>query len=880
MLEIWRSIHVLVMRVRSVFGRKHVERELEEEFEHYIEERTAQEVARGLSPAAAREIALRALEGRTQQMESCRDARGLNLVENLLRDLRHGFRSWRRTPGVWTLAILALGLGIGANSMIFSLVDVVFHRPLAGLDPSRHVVLKATHERLGHNGNSLEDFLAWRRSGAFELLVATRPVERVLIGGGEPERISGQLISPDLFRLFPARPALGRYPTEEEYRQGSNAVLVLSHNAWLNRFQGRTDIAGKTIRLDDAEYTIIGVAPRGFWFPDARAAFWTPIRLESSPTSDSDRAFNVLGRLTEGATRTRAAAVLHPVSLELERRFPASHTGWRVQIQTLFEGFYGQDDDKTIYLLYIISGGVLLICCGNVANLLLSRGLGRAHEMSVRAALGAGQWRIFGQTLTEGLLLAIPGSLVALAIAESSAGLALHSLEVPFPIPLHFIDARVLAFNGLAALLSILVFGLYPAFIASRQQASLEGKAGRRATSGGPGSSRFAAALVALQTSFSLALVIAAVVAVRGAQIIFALHPGYDNSNVIRAEFEPSKSRYAEQADYQRFFERLTAAVQAGPPAAIESAGLITSIPGGLRGDGTPSSITTARRKLALQEQPLARYIVATPGAIEALRVPILRGRPIEETDRFGTQRVAIVNQKLCDQLFPGIDAIGEGVVVDGLGDEPFRIVGIYPNLLRVNIKAPPAPQLFVPYLQAPRRSAVLVVRAANTAVATEFVRSALRSIDPEEPVEISTLRADQENGSKNGLVFVQLIAALAGLALFLGGCGLFALLSQTVTQRLPEIGVRMALGASTGSVQRMIVYSGLRLVAMGGVVGVAGGILIGKLVASQMVHIAPTDGGVLGPAVGTFLVVAAAACLAPARRAVRTEVLAVLREE
>jgi ABC-type antimicrobial peptide transport system permease subunit len=241
---------------------------------------------------------------------------------------------------------------------------------------------------------------------------------------------------------------------------------------------------------------------------------------------------------------------------------------------------------------------------------------------------------------------------------------------------------------------------------------------------------------------------------------------------------------------------------------------------------------------------------------------------------------VAIVNQKLCDQLFPGIDAIGEGVVVDGLGDEPFRIVGIYPNLLRVNIKAPPAPQLFVPYLQAPRRSAVLVVRAANTAVATEFVRSALRSIDPEEPVEISTLRADQENGSKNGLVFVQLIAALAGLALFLGGCGLFALLSQTVTQRLPEIGVRMALGASTGSVQRMIVYSGLRLVAMGGVVGVAGGILIGKLVASQMVHIAPTDGGVLGPAVGTFLVVAAAACLAPARRAVRTDVLAVLREE
>ena len=810
-------------------------------------------------------------------MEDCRDARGVNLIENFLRDLRYGFRSWRRTPGIWMLATVALGLGIGANSTIFSLVDVIFHRPLAGLDPSRHVVLEAVNEHQGRKGNSLEDFLAWQQSGLFELVVATRGVERVLIGAGEPERISGQVISPDLFQLFPARPALGRYPAAKEYHQDANKVLVLSYRAWLNRFAGRSDVAGQTVRLDDATYTIIGVAPEGFWFPDTRSVFWAPMSLDSGPTSNSDRGFNVLARMPAGSTRARMADALKPISSELGRRFPATHTGWSVRVRTLFEGFYGASDAETIYLLYIISGGVLLICCGNVANLLLARGLARSRETSVRAALGAGRWRIFGQFLTEGLLLAAPGSLAALAVAQLSAGLVLRSISVPFPIPEHFIDQRVLAVNALAAMASIFAFGLYPAWMASREQAALESRAGRRATFG-PGSRRVSAALVAAQAAFSLALVIAAVVAVRGMQIIFTLNPGYDRSNVVRVEFDPPRSRYPAQTDYQRFFGSLASALNAGPE--IRSFGFITSIPGGLRGDGTPSSITTMRQRRPLNEQPSARYLVATPGAIDTLRIPITRGRSLGVNDRLGAQRVAIVNQQLADQMFAGTEAVGESIIVDALGTEPFRIAGVYPNLLRNNIKDPPVPQLIVSQEQAPRRSTVLVARAGNTAAAAEVIRRVIRSVDPEAPVEISTLQADVENDSKNGLIFVQLIAALAGLALFLGGCGLFALLSQTVNQRLPEIGVRLALGAPVGSVRRMIVFSGLRLVAIGAVLGIIGGILIGKLVSSQMINIEPTDGSVLAPAVGMFLLAAAAACVGPTLRAAGADVMAVLRED
>lgn len=876
MLGLWRLLHVVPLRIRSLFMRDRVERELEEELQFYVEERSAQEIAGGQSAEAAREMAWRAMDGRDQVMEACRDARGVNLIENIVRDMRHGVRSWRRTPGVWALAVVALGLGIGTNSTIFCLIEVIFHRPLAGLDHARDVHLDAVNERRDQSGTSLEDFLAWRRSGEFELMVATRRVERVLSGAGKPERMAGQAVSPDFFRLLRAVPAVGRFPSEGEYHNGTNGVMVLSYGAWQNRFQGRGDVVGQTVLLDDARYTIIGVASKGFWFPDSGARFWMPMSLDSGPGSDAVRGYRVLARLREGAGQAGLEAALAPLSAELERRFPASHAGWGVRVRSLFEGYYGQDDGALIGLLSLISGGILLICCGNVANLLLARGVARQREMSVRAALGASRRRMFGQSLTEGLLLAIPGALLGLGAAQVSAGLTLRSFNFSIPIPESFIDQRVVAVNGLAALVSIFAFGLYPALMASRADAALESGAGRRATLG-RASRRFSVVLVALEAAIGLALVITAMIGVRGMQIIFALSPGYDRTNVVRAEMEPSRQRYPAQGDYERFYERLLVDLKAGP---IRAHGLMTSIPAGLGGDGEPSATTSLRRRLAPRERPVARYIAATGGAIEALRIPIVRGRRLEDADRGGAERVAMVNQALCDQLLAGLDPIGERIVVDRLGSEPFRIVGVYPNLLGVNIKTPPAPQLFVSYYQAPRRSAILIARADETTAAADSVRRVAGLIDPEEPVELSTLQADAESDSRNGLVFVRLVAILAGLALFLSGCGLFGLLSQTVTQRLPEIGIRVALGASEGSVRRMIVCSGLRLIGIGAVVGTAGGLLIGKVVASQMVNIRPTDGSVLGPACAMFLLVASAACVAPVRRAVRADVMAVLRQD
>ncbi|MBL8174961.1 MAG: ABC transporter permease, partial [Bryobacterales bacterium] len=821
-----------------------------------------------------RAAARRALDGQARQMEACRETWGVTFLDHLRRDLRTGVRGWRRTPGLWALATITLGVGLGANATIFSVVDVIYHHPLSGLDPERYTVLEAFQEKRNRRGNSLEDFLAWKQAGIFPIMAATQGVERVLIGAGEPQRIRGLSISEEFFSLFPGTPAMGRYPSQAEFRGIGNKVLVLSYSAWQVRFGGRQDVIGQTVRLDDATYTVIGVTPEPFWFSDSTARFWTPMELKPGAGSATERSYQVIARLPEGSTRARAESDLKPVAEELARRFPASHAGWRVRAKSLFEAFYGPEADAAVWILFVVSGGVLLVCCANVTNLLLTRGLTLRREMSVRAALGAGRWRLFCQSMSEGMLLAVPAALMGLAATQAVSTLLFHSMQLPFPIPANFLDGRVLAVNFAAAVLSVFLFGLYPAMLASRTNASLD-TGGRRSTF--PiGARRFSRVLLLSQAGGGLALVIVALVGVEGFRRIMALDVGYERANVVRVRLNPAEGRYGSEQDYQRFYRRLALHLES---ARLESFGFVSVIPSLLWGDGAPVAVTTAAQRQFTQDQTTARYLTATAGALRALRLPIKAGRPIEESDTAETERVAVVNQKLCDQLFQGRDPLTESLIVDELGPEPFRVVGVYANLLPSNVKAPPAPQFWVSQWQVPSRGSFLVARATDKAGAMDAIRRSVRAVDRDVPVDMRSLEADVEDDYRSSVVLTRLVAALAALTLFLAGGGVFAVLSQSVTQRMPEIGIRLALGATPGSLQRLIIGSGLRAVGVGALVGIAGGVALGKMLAAQITRIDPVDAEVLIPAVAAFLVVAAVACLAPARRIGAAVPMSLLRQ-
>jgi predicted permease len=875
MLTLMRMSHVVRLRLRSLFRRSDVERDLRDEFDFYLEQRMQREIEKGASRAEALAIARRALGGEAQRMESCRDHRGVGFIENFVRDIRVGVRAWLRTRALWALTTITLGLGLGANSTIFSLVDVIYHQPLAGLDPDRHTVLEAINDQQVRRGNSLEEFLAWKQAGIFPMIVATRGVDRVLIGLGEPEPIHGLLISADFFTLFPGPPALGRYPNPAEFENPANRVMVLSYAAWRGRFGGRPDVIGQTVRLDDATYTIIGVAPQPFWFSDTTARFWAPVNLTQGPRSATQRDYQVIARLPEGATRATVAQALIPIQKDLERRFPDSHAGWRIQARSLFESFYGPGDEATIRILFLISAGVLVVCCANVANLLLARSLTRQREMSVRAALGAGRSRLFAQSLSEGTLLALPAALFALAATQASSSLLFHFMQLPFPIPNNFLDTRVLAVNVGAALLSVFIFGFYPAMVASRADASLE-TASRRAAFG-RGTRRFTRGLVALQAAGGLALVIAALIGLKGTRNILALNYGYDHTNVFRLPLNPSAAGFPAEADYMRYYRQILTELESAP---VESFGLTSSVPGILRGDGASVQITTSSRRLPKRERPVGRYVAMTAGALRTLKLPVSLGRSLHDSDTAETQRVALVNQQLCDKLFPGRDPLAESLVVDEFGPEPFRVVGVYPNLLPANIRNAPPPQFVVPFWQVPARSILLIGRSADPAGSIEPVRRALRAVDPEVPIQARTLREDIASDYGNGVVFGNFVAVLAALALFLAGCGLFAVLSQSVTQRLPEIGIRIALGATPASLQRLVFASGLGTLAFGGALGLGGGIALGRMLAALITRVDPLDPGILVPSLLAFLFVAAVAVLVPARRIASSNALSLLRQD
>jgi putative ABC transport system permease protein len=870
-----RWLYILPLKLRSLFRRNQVEQDLDDELAFYLEQRTAHEISLGHTPEQAALIARRALDGIDRQKEACRDTRGTRHIENFFADLRFGVRNWRKTPGLWLLATLTIGLGIGANATMLSIVDKVWHRPLAQLNPATDVVIQSIRQNQPsqQNHSTLDDYLAWRAAPGFELITAHKAEEHVLTSHGDPERILGQAVSSGYFNLLGTELALGRFPTPLEHQAGANKVLVLSHEFWRNRFASNPKIVGDTIRLDGESYTVIGVATADHWFPSVEVKFWTPLIPVATPTSHKEGGVQILGRLKPGVTRQQAAATLASYNAELERRHPDTHTGARAEVKQLFDGFYSEQDRRVLVLLYLISAGVLMISCANVANLLMVRGLSRRREMAIRISLGAARGHILCQSITEGLLLALPALPFAVLAAEVSSSAILSQVRVPFPLDGSVMDPRFLALNLSIALGAVFLFSLFPALAAT----AIQGDNSARATLG-PTTQRVTKSLVVLQVALGLALVMTAVLGARGLQIFFDLNPGYDRSQVLRAEFFPSHRALSSNSSIQQIHTRLLN--QTGRSTQFQSVGLISLVPATNSGDGTRTRIATTSQILSTKDSPTADFIVASPGAMETLRIPLLRGRTITTSDTANSPRVTLINQKLADQLFAGRNPIGESIRVAELPGEPFEIIGIYANLQANDITSGPKPQFFVPFEQAPRRSMQWLGRMRDERTAVATLRAIAHDIDPLAPLQMKTLASAHDEGLDNGRALVYLLAAFAFLALFFGGCGLFAVVSQTVTQRLPEIGLRLALGASTSNIRSWVLASGFRLLAVGACLGTLAGLGLAGLLARQMVQVSPTDWQVILPSSLTFIAIGLAACAAPAWRAAKTDITRVIRQD
>lgn len=870
-----RIVYWLRLKLRSLFSREEVEQDLDDELAFYLEQRTAHEISLGRSPEAAAGIARQALGGIELRKEECRDQRGTRWIENFEADLRHGFRSWRKTPGIWALATLTLGLGIGANATVISIVDKIYNRPFASLNHETDRVLRSGKASSSDKRNTvtLDDYLAWRTAPVFEKIIAYKAVEYVISGVGDPERIVGQAVSPGFFSTLGAKLVLGRFPLDAEHQPEGPKLIVLSHDYWQNRFAGSPAAIGRSIRLDGVSFTIVGVAEKDFWFPSVQARFWTPLLLAPAPSSHKEPGLQVIARLNPGIGAREASSALAPISLDLERRFPDTHNGVRVQILQLFDGFYSQNDGKVIVLLYLISGGILLIACANVANLLMVRGLARQREMSIRIALGAARSRILAQSLTEGLLLALPALAFSTLAAHLSSTLLLSQARVPFPVDGPVLDPHYLFINGLVALGSIFLFSLYPAWAAT----AIHGDTSNRNTLS-RGTQRATGSLVVVQVALGLALVMTAILGERGVEVLLNLDPGYDRTRVLQAEFYPSRRSQASDAAMHQLHQRLLD--RSAASTEFQSVGLISPVPVTNAGDGIPTRISPLHRQLSIKDSPQSHYGVMSPGALETLRIPLLRGRAFTTADSATTRPVAIVNQKLAEQLFPGQDPVGKSIRVAALASASFEIVGLYPNLDRENTIRGPISQFYVPFSQAPRRSMQWVGRFRTETAAIEVLRAAAREVDPEAPLEVDSLTHRHFEELQNSRVLIYLISAFAVLALFFGGCGLFAVVSQTVSQRLPEIGLRMALGASGGRIGRWVLGSGFRLLALGSFVGVGGGLLLGSLLATQLVKVTPYDWQVILPSALSFVAVGLLACFAPALRAARTDITRVIRQD
>jgi predicted permease len=882
-----RWLTQLRLAFRSVFWRKRVDKELDEELQYHLQREIDEGLTTGLTPEEARYAALRTMGAIAKSKEESRDMRRVNFIDDLLRDLQYACRSLRRSPGFAALAVFIMALGIGANTAVFSVVNAVLLKPLSYRNPDRIVILSTRVTTSAADAGqvslyeqvSIPNFQDWHdQSSSFEAMAYYGSREAPVMAGATAEYARGTAVGPEFFRVFAVEPLIGRFFTAEETKAGSNGALMISYAYWQSHFGGSPGALGQAVRVYGRPLPIAGVLPPGFGFPD-KTDLWVSARV--SPEDMKYRGAQnwlAVGRLKPGVPLERAQAEMTIIGQRLEQQYPEANKNHTVGVTRLRDEMVG-DIRLTIYLLFGAVSVVLLIACANTAILLLGKATARTREVAVRAALGASRRRIVCQLITESLLLSLLAGASGLLLAYWGSKVLVALAPVGLPRLTEIgIDRWVLAFTFGVSMISSLLFGLVPALYASKLDLNETLKqSGARSVMGG-GMVRMRGVLVVGEIALAVVLLSGAGLLIKSLVALHNVTLGFRPENVLvmRATVPAPFQAQIATGFFQELLPKvanvpgvLSAGATMAPPGRVESSGgyFIDHLP------AQPDWITAPNVVLS----------IVAPGTFAALRIPLKSGRDFSDSDTTDRPLVAVVNEALVRKSFNGQNPIGRTIFCSFDTFKGMTIIGISGDVRQRGPAGEPMPECYMTYRQHGFNGNTLsiVARTAGDPNALiETLRRLAHETSPDVPMKFTTM---EETLSENVAVprfRTLLFGIFAGLAVCLAMAGVYGVMAYAVGQRSNEIGLRMALGASTSSVLRLVLGQGLTCASLGLAFGLAVAVSGTRLLTSILFQVQPNDPLVYVAVAVLLGLVTLVASYVPARRASKIDPLTALRQE
>jgi len=799
----------------------------------------------------------------------------------VLWDLRYSCRALLRNPGFAAVSVLALALGIGANSAIFTVVNSVLLQPLPFNHSDQLVRVRERNLKAGFPQFSLSpgNYLDFRdHNHTFSGIAAFGGQGLNLSGGAEPERLRGASVTVDFFDVLGRKPSLGRTFSGEEGQLGQHHVAILSYGLWQRRFAGSPAALGQTLKLNEELYTVIGVMPADFQFPE-RSDIWTPLTMNLQNWQQRGGHYlGGIGRLKPGSSLAAAQADLNAIAALADQQFPASNSGWDTTLKSLQESVVGEIRPAMLTLTAAV-GFVLLIACVNVANLLLSRSTARRQEIGIRSSLGAGRGRLIRQLLTESLLLAALGAVLGLALAWVGTRLLVNLDPNILPRASEIaLDARALGFTAAIAVLTGILFGLAPAVHMAKTDLHSALREGSRGNALGFRRNRLRSVLVVGEVALALVLLSGAGLLMRSFYRLQSMDPGFDPHGMLTFRTNLPSAKYKGDEPQAAFYRRALERIRALP--GVSAAGAAQIFP--LAGDDYILSFEQiGKPPVPVGNEPSAAYYVATPGYFAALRIPIKSGRDFTAHDDAGAPPVAIISESMAHQFYPKENPLGQRIQM-GNRSKPAEIVGIVGDVRDQEMESKGLPAVYEPAAQIPFNGMYFGVRTeGDPAALISGVRAAIRELDPELPIDaIGTVDSLVANSLSQRRFSMLLMAVFAGLALVLAMVGIYGVISYSVAQATREIGIRVALGARRADVLRMVFgYAGI-LMSAGLAIGVSAAVGAGRLLQSQLFEVRPADPTTYAVVAFALLATGLLACAVPAVRAMRVDPLVALRDE
>ncbi|HTF37584.1 MAG TPA: ABC transporter permease [Blastocatellia bacterium] len=882
----------LTSYVRALLHKDKVEHDMDRELHFHLEMEIEENVRRGMSLTEARRDALVKFGGVEKFKEECRDVRGAPLIESLLQDVRYGARILFRNPGFTLVAVLTLGLGIGANTAIFSVIYGVLMRPLPYKDGNQLVIVQQ-QAPLAHVLNvpfSVKEVQDYREQNqTLDGVVEHHSMSFTLLGGQEPQRVQTGVVSANFFDVLGVKPLLGRTFVAADDEHGSDAVIVLSYQYWRQSHGGDPGIVGRTFQMNNRPHTVIGVLPPIPQYPNEQDVYMPtshcPTRSsEQFMSNRNSRMMSVFGRLKPSVPLAQAQADLSTLASNLQKQYPDSYPanrGYAASVVPLQEELTRRAK-PTFLILLGTAGLVLLIACANVANLTLARLMRREREMAIRAALGAGRGRLIRQLLTESVLLSFAGGVLGLVFAAGGLQL-LVSFAARFTTRASEIriDGFVLLFTLLVSVATGLIFGLMPAFSSDKNLTGALKEGGGR-SSAGLKRQRVRNLLIVAQVGVSFILLIWAGLMLRSLIKLQHVNPGFDPERVLAMRISPNWSKFNTNEETLALLLRILDKARSEP--GVLSAALGSTFPLNQLG------ITNGpfNRGFQIEGRPIpdgellpqADFRTASTDYFETVRQPLVRGRTFSEGDKDKALPVAVINQSTVRHRWGDEDPIGRRISFDR-GQTWLTVVGVVGDVKQYGLDREPPDEIYIPLAQAQFGGNLLVRTAVDPMSVAKLMREAVYEVDSDTAVDrVQTLEQVRSDAVASPRLTAILLAMFAGLALVITAAGIAGVMALSVNQRTHELGVRLALGATPGKVLRMVMRQGMSFVLIGLSVGLGGALLLGRLMSSLLFAVEPTDPITFLAVAFVLISVAAAACFVPARRVTSIDPMLALRSE